>query len=78
MIFVDLFSSDICLLGHFVQDQSGPSDACAEFPANTETIYWQDHGVNTYLPYMVRPISPLHKGQIVNANICTKHQEDIN
>ena len=30
-----------------------------------------------YLPYMVRPISPLHKGQIVNANICTKHQEDI-
>ena len=27
---------------------------------------------------MVRPILPLHKGQIVNANICTKHQEDIN
>ena len=26
---------------------------------------------------MVRPILPLCKGQIVNANICTKHQEDI-
>ena len=65
------------ILGHFVQDRSGPSDACAEFPANTETIYWQDHGVNTYLPYTVRPILPLCKGQIVNANICTKHQEDI-
>lgn len=25
----------------------------------------------------MRPILPLCKGQIVNANICTKHQEDI-
>ena len=66
------------ILGHFVQDRSGPSDACAEFPANTETIYWQDHGINTYLPHMVRLISPLCKGQIVNANICTKHKKDIN
>ena len=65
------------ILGHFVQDPSGPSDACAEFPASTKAIYWQDHGVNTYLLYMVRPILPLCKGQIVNANICTKHQEDI-
>ena len=42
------------ILGRFVQDRSGPSDACAEFPANTETIYWQDHGVNMYLLYTVR------------------------
>ena len=83
MVFVDLFSSDICLLSDIRSlctrlIWSIYSNACTEFPANTKTIYWQDHGINTYLPYMVRLISPLRKGQIVNANIFTKHKEDIN